>query len=482
MTNRVNLYTNISGGAFQAPCPANDDYGNQINAQIHPQSPTTSPASLSPVSCVFSWDAQNRLIEVKDFNNNSLVKHHYDSYSRKIATITSPLPLGEGQGAGAQLTTTLYIYNGWNSIAEYRLHNSSFNLHTSLLWGLDLSGSMQGAGGVGGLLCLQEFPLPVGEGQGEGQSYYPCYDGNGNITEYLDSNGVIAAHYEYDAFGNTTVATGAKANDFTYRFSTKPIDRATGLYYYGYRFYDTLAGRWSSKDPIDEKGGFNLYQFVLNHTPYVYDYLGNEPQAPTLDKNGRWRVPAGNPAGGNFIKTPSNNIEPSNKYDPSRGIDGKKPIPNDRGAGLPNGSMGDVAVELAVQAVKTVKTWADLRQETIALEKCKELQATANANEYHGAANSSCPCNVCNVTYVTMIMPHGQKASAMFDYASYSPCKKCSDPKPKYPTIEQGYFGGPSKYNLVDLELLPGHTDTYTLKNDPNKTFLLSTKCYDIKK
>ena len=38
----------------------------------------------------------------------------------------------------------------------------------------------------------------------------------------------------------------------------------TGLYYYGYRYYDPETGRWLNRDPIEERGGVNLYGFVGN--------------------------------------------------------------------------------------------------------------------------------------------------------------------------------------------------------------------------
>jgi RHS repeat-associated protein len=51
------------------------------------------------------------------------------------------------------------------------------------------------------------------------------------------------------------------ASDFSHRFSTKYHDAETGLYYYGYRFYAPGLHRWLNRDPIGEKGGFNLYAF-----------------------------------------------------------------------------------------------------------------------------------------------------------------------------------------------------------------------------
>jgi hypothetical protein len=47
-----------------------------------------------------------------------------------------------------------------------------------------------------------------------------------------------------------------------------------GVYYYGYRYYDPVTGRWPSRDPISERGGVNLYGFVENNALLYHDYLG----------------------------------------------------------------------------------------------------------------------------------------------------------------------------------------------------------------
>ncbi|MCA1808314.1 MAG: RHS repeat-associated core domain-containing protein [Lentisphaerae bacterium] len=123
---------------------------------------------------------------------------------------------------------------------------------------MDLSGSLQGAGGVGGLLATIH----------DTNAYTATYDANGNISEYLDTAGVIVAHREYSPFGETVVATGDKVADFAHWFSTKYMDSETGLYYYGYRFYSPEVGRWINRDPIGEWGGMNLYGFC-NNSPVI---------------------------------------------------------------------------------------------------------------------------------------------------------------------------------------------------------------------
>jgi RHS repeat-associated protein len=242
--------------AIDAITPSHDDDGN---ATAYPL-----PANTSANSALV-WDGENRLIQAQ-VNGGATVSYVYDSQSRRIA---------ESVGT----TTTVYVYDGWNPITEY---SSTFALTKTYTWGSDLSGSMQGAGGVGGLLA-------VSDGTG---IYYPTFDGNGNVSEYLNATGAIAAHYEYDPFGKTTVINGSKANDFVHRFSTKPLDLITELYYYGYRFYDPQTGRWPSRDPIEESGGYNLYGFVANDGVNAWDILGLAKKC-CIESNPRYKLDGG---------------------------------------------------------------------------------------------------------------------------------------------------------------------------------------------
>ena len=99
------------------------------------------------------------------------------------------------------------------------------------------SGTLDGAGGVGGLLATE-----VG-----GVWYFPLYDNNGNVTDYVSETGEVVASYAYDAFGRTLSATGL-ASVFPFRFSTKYYDAESGLYYYGYRYYSPELGRWLTRE------------------------------------------------------------------------------------------------------------------------------------------------------------------------------------------------------------------------------------------
>ena len=131
-------------------------------------------------------------------------------------------------------------------------------------WGMDKSGTEQGAGGVGGLLAVSV----------DGVFYIPCYDHNGNIVRYVSGAGSIAAQYTYDPYGNITDMSGSLATQFSFGFSTKYNDRELGMISYQRRFYRPDLGRWLNRDPLEEIGGENLYAFCINNSIANVDYIG----------------------------------------------------------------------------------------------------------------------------------------------------------------------------------------------------------------
>jgi RHS repeat-associated protein len=150
-------------------------------------------------------------------------------------------------GTGALAVDQKFLYDGWNLVAELNATNNT--VVRSHVWGLDLSGSLQGAGGVGGLLWLRDTSTL----NNQPSTHFASYDGNGNVTMLVNAtDGTETARYEYGPFGELLRATGpmAKANPF--RFSTKYQDGETDLLYYGYRYYNASTGRWLSPDPIGD--------------------------------------------------------------------------------------------------------------------------------------------------------------------------------------------------------------------------------------
>ncbi|UDQ96739.1 RHS repeat-associated core domain-containing protein [Lentisphaerota bacterium WC36G] len=100
-------------------------------------------------------------------------------------------------------------------------------------------------------------------------------DGNKNITQLIDmSSGSVANRYDYSPFGQLSLDNETVANVF--KFSSEFHDEKSGLIYYNYRYYNPSTGKWLSRDPIEEDGGFNLYGFVNNQPISNKDHLGQD--------------------------------------------------------------------------------------------------------------------------------------------------------------------------------------------------------------
>ncbi len=144
--------------------------------------------------------------------------------------------------------TNLYIYDG-NRVIQERLN---VNPSVSYTRGNDLSGTLEGAGGIGGLLA-RSHGYSAANGNFSTHNYYHA-DGNGNITYIVNSSQALAASYRYDPFGNKISSSGTLANANVYRFSSKEIHAASSMYYYGYRFYDPNLQRWINREPLGDLG------------------------------------------------------------------------------------------------------------------------------------------------------------------------------------------------------------------------------------
>ena len=325
-----------------------DDIGNRLSSSVASVSQTYTANALnqyltagtktlthdadgnltSDGSRNFTWTAENRLKKVEPVapltTGAKKVEFKYDYLGRRIQKTVS-----RWNGSAHTLASNeKFLYDDWtergsaemaqallasagpngraplgrtfgNLVAVYNAASSNALLKTHT-WGLDLSRSLQGVGGVGGLLGVKE------QSGTHAGTYHFAYDANGNVTEVLKKNpgsllaGSLAAHYEYDPFGNTIRSTGTYAAANPFRFSTKYWDPETTLYYYGFRHYDPATGRWPSRDPIGENwwtGEFNVYAFVRNDSLNWADLLGQTQWGRGPQSRGNcWRYAANDPA------------------------------------------------------------------------------------------------------------------------------------------------------------------------------------------
>ena len=221
---------------------------------------------------VFTYDANGNLLSDGHFTNT------WNDADRLVAWEQGGTRLEflyDGQGrrvikreiSGGTTNETRYIWDGWLPLA---IQDGSGSVTEFQVWGRDLSGSLEGAGGIGGLLAVMDLEA--------GDTYEHFCDAQGNITEVLVDGEHIVASYQYAPFGAIVAASGAY--DARYRFSSKEYDDASGLCYYGYRFYSPGLGRWISRDPIQERGGINLFSFLANNSPNRIDAFGTQMWEP----------------------------------------------------------------------------------------------------------------------------------------------------------------------------------------------------------
>lgn len=111
---------------------------------------------------------------------------------------------------------------------------------------------------------------------------YSYDDGVGNSGLETDGQGQLVSYEEYYPYGGTAIwssQNAVEANYKTIRYSGKEKD-STGLYYYGYRYYQPWIGRWLSADPAGTIDGLNLYRMVRNNPVTLHDPDG---RAPTIN-------------------------------------------------------------------------------------------------------------------------------------------------------------------------------------------------------
>ncbi len=154
---------------------------------------------------------------------------------------------------------TRYIFEGYLLMQERDTNNNVLVTYTR---GIDFSGDLQGAGGIGGLLARTDT---------NGSTYYHA-DRLGNITALMDSTENIVARYLYNPYGKILGQWGTLANANTMQFSSMPQRR--GITLYTFRGFEPNFQRFLNQDPINEKGGINLYRFVYNNPQRYLDSLG----------------------------------------------------------------------------------------------------------------------------------------------------------------------------------------------------------------
>lgn len=158
-------------------------------------------------------------------------------------------PFGRRVQKSSSSGTTNYLYDGSNSVEE--LDQA----------GAELAHYAQGAG--------VDEPLAALRG---GTAGFYEQDGLGSVTSLSNSSGAVLDSYIYDAFGNTTAATGSFTNSYLY--TARDYDSESSLLYYRARYYSPQKGRFFSEDAVRFNGGMDFYVYADNDPIGLTDPFG----------------------------------------------------------------------------------------------------------------------------------------------------------------------------------------------------------------
>jgi RHS repeat-associated protein len=189
----------------------------------------------------YEWDVENRLVKIT--KGSHITEFEYDPLGRRSRIIE------KGLDAQAQVFVSSDKRYLWDSaeIVEEQAPTGA---------------------------TLKQF---YGQGfiDSDGTKLYYTRDHLGSVRELTDSTQVVRARYDYDPYGRVTKISGDKDSLFLY--TGHLWHQQSGLYLTLYRAYDPETGRWISRDPIAERGGLNIYAYVMNDPINLVDPLGLSP-------------------------------------------------------------------------------------------------------------------------------------------------------------------------------------------------------------
>ena len=227
---------------------------------------------------VLAYDDENQLVSVQVPGQWKSDFQYDGKMRRRVRTEAT-------YANGAWLTNLVvrYVYDGNLVVQErhYTVVAGALVPRETVAYtrGRDLSGTLEGAGGIGGLLARSSR---IAGAAGTWAHAYYHSDANGNVTALASASGSLIGRYLYDPFGNTLGVAGAAAEANLYRFSSKEWHAASGLVYYLYRYYEPSLQRWVNRDPVLEIGGFNLYKYSENDPVSLVDPFGHAALCPAM--------------------------------------------------------------------------------------------------------------------------------------------------------------------------------------------------------
>jgi RHS repeat-associated protein len=200
-------------------------------------------------SADYEWNGRGELVEA-ELADGSTVSYGYDAFGRLVRRVKTPAD-GEVPPVAEK---SLYIWHEREILAEYdegergelELYKEYFRAAGRLV-----AVKMHGFHG-------RREPGPEGFLHSKGGLMYYHTDRLGAPVAITDRHGEPVVRYAWDAYGRAMAGVFEPYN--TVGFSGKMRDGATGLTYFGARWYDAESGKFLSRDPI--RDGWNWHAYV----------------------------------------------------------------------------------------------------------------------------------------------------------------------------------------------------------------------------
>ena len=243
-TDELNRYAGIAGNGAAAFVPQYDADGNQTLVKT------------STGIWTVTYNAENRPVKFESEDGGTTVECAYDSMGRRFE---KKVTVGGTTGFHAR-----YLYRDYLQVAECDLTGETPKLVRSYLWDPSEPEATR-------VLAMTRWEA---NGTQEKEHLYCMHDAMKNVTSLFGEARGRRALYEYRPYGGLITSEGNMAEENKFRFFSEYMDDELGLVYYNYRHLNPLDGRWISRDPIEEEGGWNLFAFVGNNGVNRWDYLG----------------------------------------------------------------------------------------------------------------------------------------------------------------------------------------------------------------
>ena len=243
-TDELNQYTAIERGEESVFEPVHDADGNQTLVKT------------STGIWTVTYNAENRPVKFESEDGGTTVECAYDSMGRRFE---KKVTVGGTTNFHAR-----YLYRDYLQVAECDLTGETPVVVRSYLWDPSEPEATR-------VLSMTRWEA---NGTQEKEHLYCMHDAMKNVTSLFGEARGRRALYEYRPYGGLVTSEGNMAQENKFRFSSEYMDDELGLIYYNYRHLNPHDGRWISRDPIAEQGGWNLFAFVNNNGIINFDYLG----------------------------------------------------------------------------------------------------------------------------------------------------------------------------------------------------------------